>query len=210
MQHPQEAGNRSEVTVAGFPQRLRAYPFLVVARTNRAIDEHSRSLTPASTNHQERSRNRFILIEAGIRRKKSRPICHPSIGGGASVHRTIAEWVAPPSRQGRRGREATRSLIVRDQLHRNGYEAQTAKSTVCGQLHPHGAASCRFATRPVLRTRPGHPSLDLPLITHANYACTPSHTRRASYKTLHLKRAAPAPLHLRRRSGGNRGRRSGN
>ena len=25
------------------------------------------------------------------------------------------------------------------------------------QWNPHGAASCRFATRPVLRTRPGHP-----------------------------------------------------
>ena len=28
-------------------------------------------------------------------------------------------------------------------------------------MHPHGAASCRCATRPVLRTRPGHPTLVL-------------------------------------------------
>ena len=28
-----------------------------------------------------------------------------------------------------------------------------------GHSYPYGAASCRFATRPVLRTRPGHPSL---------------------------------------------------
>jgi hypothetical protein len=28
-----------------------------------------------------------------------------------------------------------------------------------GYLHPYGAASCRYATRPVLRTRPGHPAL---------------------------------------------------
>ena len=30
---------------------------------------------------------------------------------------------------------------------------------VFSTLEPHGAASCRFATRPVLRTRPGHPRL---------------------------------------------------
>ena len=30
------------------------------------------------------------------------------------------------------------------------------------QLNPYGAASCRFATRPVLRTRPGHPKSSVP------------------------------------------------
>ena len=32
-------------------------------------------------------------------------------------------------------------------------------------MHTHGAASCRFATRPVLRTRPGHPNelISMPL-----------------------------------------------
>ena len=30
--------------------------------------------------------------------------------------------------------------------------------------NPHGAASCRFATRPVVGTRPGHPKTPLPTI----------------------------------------------
>src|SRR5579862_6959849 len=33
------------------------------------------------------------------------------------------------------------------------------ESTPQLRLNRHGAASCRFATRPVLRTRPGHPDL---------------------------------------------------
>ena len=32
------------------------------------------------------------------------------------------------------------------------------------QLNPHDAASCRCATRPVLRTRPGHPKSSVPII----------------------------------------------
>jgi hypothetical protein len=31
------------------------------------------------------------------------------------------------------------------------------------EVSPHGAASCRFATRPALRTRPGHPPGCLPV-----------------------------------------------
>ena len=31
-------------------------------------------------------------------------------------------------------------------------------SSHSAQLNPHGAASCRFATQLVLRTRPGHPT----------------------------------------------------
>src|SRR5229473_1983984 len=59
---------------------------------------------------------------------------------------------------GRSGRAATRfgAIGLLRRLRRAG-RGQFAKSMSRDDLNPHGAESCRCATRPVLRTRPGHP-----------------------------------------------------
>src|SRR5258708_2892407 len=71
----------------------------------------------------------------------------------------------PTGPSGRSGRAATRSLIIRAQLswHTRAIVLAPIHLRVLrslapwGQLNSHGAASSRFATRPLLRTRPGHP-----------------------------------------------------
>ena len=45
-------------------------------------------------------------------------------------------------------------------VHHQCLKTLTERSLEPGRRH--GAASCRFATRPVLRTRPGHPTSSLP------------------------------------------------
>jgi len=59
---------------------------------------------------------------------------------------------------GRRGREATRGRSIRDRIvSRVRMQASASNGVLCAQLYRHDVVSCRCATRPVLRTRPGHP-----------------------------------------------------
>jgi len=53
-----------------------------------------------------------------------------------------------------------------------------------GLLDPHGAASCRFATRPVLCTRPGHPPMQVPLLEFTSWSSGFS-LRRLIFLTAH-------------------------
>ena len=78
---------------------------------------------------------------------------------GATIFYGQAEQVSggPTVPSGRSGRAATRSRAMRMPML---VEVHDAMDLACGSiwcLSRHGAASCRCATRPVLRTRPGHP-----------------------------------------------------
>ena len=87
--------------------------------------------------------------------------------------RATTGWVALPSRQGG-------GVAKRQEAAPCGFQSRFARPILeVGQaelkMHAYGAASCRFATRPVLRTRPGRPKSALPtLITeHADLQVTP-------------------------------------
>ena len=75
-------------------------------------------------------------------------------------------WPGRP--EGRPGRAAARSLIIREHSLGTSPRARFASRTCFYNLNRHGAASCRCAPRPVLRTRSGHPRSNFPLRILAN------------------------------------------
>ncbi len=74
---------------------------------------------------------------------------------------TAAIWVAPPSRQGGGVAKRQEASSYADKCFGTGYVSHFGNERFHDQLTRHGAASCRCATRPVLRTRSGHPVHDL-------------------------------------------------
>src|SRR5436190_10689691 len=100
------------------------------------------------------------------------------MGGCLVVHGSKTIRVAPPSRQGGGVAQRQEASSYANIFSGTDPVTQFANRTSFGQFNRHGAASCRFATRPVLRTRSGHP-------------CQP---RKRMH--LHLKVGRAVPCHL--------------
>ena len=85
--------------------------------------------------------------------------CVAGFGATADQARLEPKSDGPTVPSGRSGREATRGRAIRFPGTVDVPDVSILASGSISLLNGHGAASCRFATRPVLRTRPGHPTL---------------------------------------------------